>query len=64
MHAKPGDLLIVEGQTAERHQRQGTIVEVRAQDGSPPYLVRWSDDGHTGLVYPGPDARITSPSGA
>jgi hypothetical protein len=61
MHAKPGDVLIVEGQRAETHQRQATVLEVRSADGSPPYLVRW-EDGHEGLVYPGPDARITSPA--
>ena len=61
MHAKPGDVLIVEGQKAEIHQRQATVLEVRSSDGSPPYLVRW-EDGHEGLVYPGPDARITPAS--
>jgi hypothetical protein len=59
MHAKPGDMLIVESQTVDRQQRQATILEVRSADGSPPYLVRWQD-GHEGLVYPGPDAHITA----
>lgn len=26
-------------------------------DGGPPYIVRF-DDGHTGLVFPGPDAVV------
>jgi hypothetical protein len=60
MHAKPGDVLIVEGQKAEVHQRHATVLEVHSPDGSPPYLVRW-EDGHEGLVYPGPDARIAQP---
>ncbi|MBB5785136.1 hypothetical protein HD596_011892 [Nonomuraea jabiensis] len=33
------------------------IVEVKGLDGGPPYMVRF-DDGHTGLVFPGPDAVV------
>jgi hypothetical protein len=32
------------------------ILDVRGEDGGPPYLVRWADDGHIGLIHPGPDA--------
>jgi hypothetical protein len=38
----------------------GEIVEVRGAGGEPPYLVRF-DDGHTALVFPGPDAIIEHP---
>jgi hypothetical protein len=58
MHAKPGDVLIVEASTAERAARRATVLEVRSSDGSPPYYVRWEDDGHEGLTFPGPDAHI------
>ncbi|MEE1735129.1 DUF1918 domain-containing protein [Streptomyces sp. BE147] len=34
-------------------KRTGEIVEVRGQDGQPPYLVRFSD-GEEKTVYPGP----------
>lgn len=60
MQAHPGDVLIVEGQVVGQHARQGTILEVRSADGSPPYLVRW-DDGHEALTFPGPDAHIAPP---
>ncbi len=40
--------------------RTGEIVEVRGAGGEPPYLVRF-DDGHTALVFPGPDAIIEHP---
>jgi hypothetical protein len=59
MYAKPGDVLIVESQTVEQQQRQATILEVRSPDGSPPYRVQWRD-GHEGLIYPGPDAHIST----
>jgi hypothetical protein len=38
-------------------------VEVRGDNGSPPYLVRFSD-GHESLMYPGPDCvieKVTQP---
>jgi len=39
------------------NDRKGEIVEVRGADGEPPYLVRF-EDGHSGLVYPGPDCVV------
>jgi hypothetical protein len=41
------------------------IVEVRGDDGAPPYVVEFPD-GHTGLVFPGADAVIeaSAPVGA
>ncbi len=38
--------------------RDAEILEVHGDDGAPPYVVRWSDDGHEGLVFPGPDAFV------
>ncbi len=35
------DFLVVKGTTTERHDQHAEIIEVRAQDGSPPYVV-WS----------------------
>ncbi len=57
MQAAVGDRLHVHGNTVGQPDRAGEIVEVRGQQGAPPYVVRF-DDGHTGLIYPGPDAVI------
>jgi hypothetical protein len=57
MHASVGDQLVVEGRKVDDARREGEVVEVRGQDGAPPYLVRWSD-GHEGLTFPGPDAHV------
>jgi hypothetical protein len=57
MKAQIGDRLQVESSSAEQHRREGEILEVRGPDGAPPFLVRWPD-GHEGLCYPGPDARV------
>jgi hypothetical protein len=58
MFAKVGDRLVVRSPHIEGHVRDGEILEVKHEDGSPPYLVRWADDGHEALVFPGPDAYI------
>lgn len=58
MFAVVGDRLIVHGHHLHEHDRDGEILEVRGADGSPPYLVRWGDTGHTALVFPGPDASV------
>ncbi|GAA5170862.1 MULTISPECIES: DUF1918 domain-containing protein [Amycolatopsis] len=58
MHATVGDRILVHGRTVGAAEQQGEIVEVRGEDGGPPYLVRFAD-GHEGLVFPGSDCEIT-----
>jgi hypothetical protein len=57
MNAAVGDRLLVHGNVVGERDRRGEIIEVRGPGGGPPYVVRF-DDGHTGLVFPGPDAVI------
>jgi Domain of unknown function (DUF1918) len=57
MHAQVGDSLVAESNKVDTPARHGEILEVRGEDGAPPYVVRWSD-GHEGLVYPGADAHV------
>lgn len=61
MKAHPGDRLILEGVHVGDRRRVGVITEVRHPDGTPPYVVRWLDDGREGLVFSGPDARLEAP---
>lgn len=58
MYAAVGDRLVIHGHTLGAPDRDGEILEVRHEDGSPPYVVRWSDSGHQALVFPGPDATV------
>lgn len=58
MYAAAGDRLIVRSHTIGGPIRDAEILQVRHADGSPPYVVRWSDTGHEALVFPGPDAEI------
>jgi hypothetical protein len=58
MRAQVGDRLVVRGTRPGVPRRDGEVIEVRGWAGSPPYLVRWSDDGHVGLYFPAADAFI------
>lgn len=58
LHASVGDRLIVHSRHVGEAVRDAEVLEVRGEDGGPPFLVRWSDTGHEGLVFPGPDAVI------
>src|ERR1700733_13078131 len=55
MKAAVGDRLIVRASHIEEPDRDAEILEVRANDGAPPFLVRWSDNGNEGLYFPGTD---------
>lgn len=58
MKAKPGDRLVIEGHRVGEVKKSAEILEVHGENGEPPYLVRWSDDGREVLVFPGSDATI------
>ena len=64
MKASVGDRIVVASNRIDRAVRDGLIIEIRNPDGSPPYMVEWSDTHHTAMVYPGPDARIEHPGTA
>ena len=58
MHASVGDRLVVRGHRVGDVQRDAEILEVLGDEGSPPYVVRWSDDGHVSRTYPSSDAYV------
>ena len=53
MKANVGDHITMAAERVGQSTRQGVVREVHGADGSPPYLVEWSD-GHSGLINPGP----------
>ena len=61
MRAEVGDRITVHSLHVGEPNRDGEILEVHGKDGAPPYVVRWSDSGHEGLFFPGPDAQINRP---
>ena len=58
MKASVGDRIIIASTKIDGPVRDGRIVEVRHADGTPPFLVQWSDGGDPALVFPGPDAHV------
>jgi len=58
MHAQPGDRIVIRSRTSGGPVRDAEVLEVEHEDGSPSYMVRWSDTGHEALFFPGTDAYI------
>jgi hypothetical protein len=58
LRAQPGDRLVIRAHHTGEAQRDGEILEVLGEDGAPPYVVRWEDDGHVSQLYPGDDAFV------
>lgn len=56
--AHVGDVLIVRSSSVGRPPRRATILELKGPNGTPPYVVRWLDDGHEAFCYPGADATV------
>lgn len=57
MQLTAGERIVIHGRTVGATERHGVVLEVRGDDGTPPYWVRF-DDGHEGLIFPGPDFEI------
>ena len=57
MEATIGDKICIHGSIVGHPDKHGEIIEVHGTAGEPPYLVRFPD-GHTRLLFPGPDAVI------
>ena len=58
MQASVGDRLVIKGHHVGEPDRDAEIIEVHGEKGAPPYLVRWDEDGHEGLFFPGSDAEV------
>jgi hypothetical protein len=59
MQARVGDTLHIHQNHTGMTDHYGRIVEIRGADGAPPYRVEYPD-GHTTLVFPGPDCTVES----
>jgi hypothetical protein len=58
MHAVVGDRIVIKGHRIGEPDRDCEVLEVRGADGGPPFRVRWGDDGHESLFFPGTDAAV------
>jgi hypothetical protein len=58
MQARPGDELRVRGHRVGAPDRCAEVLEARGPDSTAPFVVRWDDNGHVTLFFPGVDAVI------
>ena len=58
MKATKGDRIVIQSHHVGEPERDCEVLDVRGADGGSPYLVRWGDDGHESLFFPGADARV------
>jgi hypothetical protein len=63
MKAEVGDRIAIMSRHLDETVREGEIVAVHGTAGAPPYVVHWLDTGHTGVLFPGPDAIVQHPPG-
>jgi hypothetical protein len=64
MRVKVGQRIVFRARPDHGRDRDAEVLEVLGADGAPPYVVRWSDDGHEALVYPGLGAFVSHPDGS
>ncbi len=58
MKANVGDRIVIKGHHIGDPDRDGVVLEVHGPESGPPYLVRWEENGHETLFFPGPDATV------
>ncbi|MCC2307423.1 DUF1918 domain-containing protein [Cellulomonas chengniuliangii] len=63
MKAAVGDRIISSSGIVGGHVREGLVVELRHEDGTPPFVVEWADTGDRTLVFPGPDTTLRAADG-
>ena len=60
MIANVGDRIVLDPTPLGDTHRVGVIMDVRQDDGAPPYVVRWLEDGRTTMIFPGDEAHAES----
>ena len=56
--ARAGDWIEVHGHTQGQPPRHALVLEVLGSAGNEHYRVRWADDEHESIYFPGPDASV------
>ena len=49
---------MIRGHRVGEPERDCKVLEVKGEDGGPPYLVQWEDSEHESLFFPGSDASV------
>lgn len=66
MRAAPGSHITIKSHHLGEPGRTGEVLAARGPDESEPFVVRWAENGHTSLLFPGDDCivdgRLAEPS--
>jgi hypothetical protein len=58
LRASPGDRLVIRAHHLGEPDRDAEILEVLGEDGTPPFRLRWEEDGREALLFPRTDAQV------
>jgi hypothetical protein len=61
MHADVGDEIIVDSIRLGEPAREGEVLAVLGEPGHEHYLVRWDDNGHETIFFPGSTSHAIHP---
>ncbi len=56
--ARAGDWIEVHGHAQGQPPRHAMVLEVLGSTGNEHYRVRWAEDEHESIFFPGPDATV------
>jgi hypothetical protein len=63
MNAHTGDEIVIKAHHVGDRDRVALVLDVRGNDGSPPYVIEWADVPGQHLFWPGQDAQIREHDG-
>ena len=63
VHAAVGDEIVVDAMKLDAPPRKGEVLEVLGVGNQIHYRVRWDDDGHESVFYPGTTTHAVHPAG-
>lgn len=58
MRAAPGSHITIKSHHLGEPGRTGEVLAARGPDESEPFVVRWAENGHTSLLFPGDDCIV------
>lgn len=63
LNANVGDEIVVDPMHVDQPQRKGEVLELLGEGDQIHYRVRWDDDGHESLFFPGTTAHVVHTGG-
>jgi hypothetical protein len=58
MDVRVGDEMVVDSGHVGGPTRKGVVLQILGEGDTEHYLVRWDDNGHETIFFPGPDAHV------